>query len=177
MASPKHRRHPPADRRRADRVGHPLPPSSTPHGHDCGNCWARCRRWFRGLRAAATLGVMVKRSREAETLLAELDSELARSSETAGVTLSWTPAERQHLDMIADTIDRRTHLQGRYNNTDPLDAKNLCRYSTEIRLCDALVSRLLQRVSTDVAPPMGQRSRRAQHAALSRWAKDRGAAS
>ncbi|BBX70099.1 hypothetical protein [Mycolicibacterium psychrotolerans] len=118
---------------------------------------------------------MVRRSREAETLLGELESELARSSEAAGVTLSWTPAERQHLDMIASTVDRRVHLQGRYNTTDPLDAKNLCRYSTEIRLCDALVSRLLGKVSTDVAPPMSQRSRRAQHAALSRWARDSGA--
>lgn len=132
--------------------------------------------WIGWLRVP-TLGVMVKRSREAERLLAQLDSELAKSSEAAGVTLSWTPAEREHLDMIAATIDRRVHLQGRYDNTDPLDAKNLCRYSTEIRLCDGLVSRLLQKVSTeDPTPkPMSQRSRHAQHAALSRWAKDRGA--
>ncbi|UXA19820.1 hypothetical protein [Mycobacterium sp. SMC-4] len=120
---------------------------------------------------------MVKRSREAEQLLAELDSELSKSAEAAGVRLSWTPAERQHLDMIAATVDRRVHLQGRYDNTDPTDAKNLCRLSTEIRLCDGLVARLLKQISTDdpTPKPVSQRSRRAQHAALSRWAKDRGA--
>lgn len=126
-----------------------------------------------GLLWRVTLSHMVRRSREAETLLAELDSELSHSSAASGVPLSWTPAERRHLDMIADTIDRRVHLQGRYDNTDPTDTKNLCRLSTEIRLCDALVSRLLAKVTTEVAAPMSQRSRRAQHAALSRHTRER----
>lgn len=111
---------------------------------------------------------------EAQCLLDALDAELARSGERSGTTLTWTAAEREHLDMIAECIDRKVHLQGRYDNCDPTDHKNLVRLSTEMRLLDTTVSRLLKNVSTDesVAAPMSQRSRRAQHAALARWARD-----
>jgi hypothetical protein len=111
----------------------------------------------------------MKRSVEAESLLAQLDRELADSGERSGRTLSWTAAEREHLGMIADLIDRRVHLQGRYDNTDPQDFKNLCRLATEIRLSDATVSRLLARISTDVPMPESQATRRARHAAYARW--------
>ncbi len=62
---------------------------------------------------------MVKRTAEAERLLARLDSELAESAERSGRSLSWTAVEREHLDRVAATIDRRTHLQGRYENLRP----------------------------------------------------------
>jgi hypothetical protein len=115
---------------------------------------------------------MVKRTPEAERLLAQLDSELAESSGLSGRSLSWTTAEAEHLAMIASTVDRRVHLQGRYENCDPTDAKNLVRLSCEIRQCDSLVSRLLARIDTDVPTDPrheSQATRRARHAARKRW--------
>jgi hypothetical protein len=115
---------------------------------------------------------MVKRTAEAERLLGQLDSELAESGEQSGMTLRWSASDREHLDRIAATIDRRTHLQGRYENTDPTDFKNLVRLSCEIRQCDNLVSRLLRHVNTD-APSLpkheSQETRRARRAARKRW--------
>jgi hypothetical protein len=88
------------------------------------------------------------------------------------MTLSWSASDREHLDRIAATIDRRVHLQGRYENCDPQDFKNLTQLSCEIRQLDSLVSRLLQRISTD-APGTpkreSQRTRQARHAAYKRW--------
>jgi hypothetical protein len=116
---------------------------------------------------------MVKRTPEAEGLLAQLDSELAASAERRGYTLSWTAAEGEHRRAIADTVDRRVWLQGRLANVDPTDTKNVVRLSCEIRQCDVLVSRLLKLVCTDdVAAPtyyQSQASRRAQHVARKRW--------
>jgi len=112
---------------------------------------------------------------EAQNLLDALDAELAGSSERVGTSLSWTAAERKHLEMIASTVDRRVHLQRRYENTDPTDAKNLVRLSTELRLLDTTVSRLLRSVETDLPAPVSQRSAKARRAALARWARDRDA--
>ena len=115
--------------------------------------------------------MVYRRTQQAEKLLAQLDAELADSGERSGRKLSWTAAEADHLTMIAATVDRRVHLQGRYENTDPLDTKNLVRLSTEIRQCDSLVSRLLARINTEV-PDVRHDSpttRRARHAALKRW--------
>ncbi|MEO3757062.1 hypothetical protein ABGB19_02065 [Mycobacterium sp. B14F4] len=120
---------------------------------------------------------MGKHTPEAQQLLDELDAELARSSERAGTTLSWSAAEREHLSMVAECIDRRVHLRGRYEHCDPTDHKNLCRLSTEIRLLDSTVSRLLKNVETELPQPMSQRSAKAQRAALARWARDKGAVS
>jgi hypothetical protein len=121
------------------------------------------------------MGGMVKRSSEAERLLAQLDSELAKSSESSGTRLSWSAAEVETLRAIGDTVDRRVHLTGRYANCDPLDAKNLVRLSCEIRQCDSLVSRLLARISTDPPAASGynpyesQATKHARTAARKRW--------
>jgi len=112
---------------------------------------------------------MVKRSRESEQLLTQLDSELAESAERSGMKLSWSASDREHLGMVADIIDRRVHLQGRYENCDPLDTKNLVRLSTEIRLCATTVSRLLAKINTDVPMPESQATIRARRAAMRRW--------
>jgi hypothetical protein len=115
---------------------------------------------------------MVKRTLEAEMLLSQLDSELSASGERSGMSLTWSASDREHLVMIADTVDRRVWLRGRLDNMDPTDTKNVVRLSTEIRLCDALVSRLLKCVSTDSPAAPGiesQATRRARHAARKRW--------
>ena len=115
---------------------------------------------------------MRKRTPEAQKVLDELDAELAKSGQRLGRPLSWTAAEREHRVMIAETIDRRAHLQHRYDNCDPTDARNLVRLSTELRLLDSTVSRLLKSVETDLPAPMSRRSAKAQRAARARWDRD-----
>jgi hypothetical protein len=72
--------------------------------------------------------------------------------------------------MIAETIDRKVHVQRRYENCDPTDALNLVRLSTELRFLDTTVTRLLKAVETDLPKPMSQRSAKAQRAMMARWA-------
>ena len=43
---------------------------------------------------------MVKRSVESERLLAQLDSELVESAERAGMKLTWSACDREHLDRM-----------------------------------------------------------------------------
>jgi hypothetical protein len=101
-----------------------------------------------------------------------LDRELAESAKRQRCRLAWTAFEREHLAMIADTVDRRVHLQRRYDVCDPTDAKTLVRLSTEIRLCDGLVSRLLKEVHTDTPQPESLRTIKARRAAMRRWHPD-----
>ena len=89
-------------------------------------------------------------------MLDDPDADLDRSATKLGKTLSWSAAEREVRNMIAATSDRD-------------DAKNLVRLSTEWRLLDAAVARLLKHVETDVPQPMSQRSAKAQQAARARW--------
>ena len=91
---------------------------------------------------------------EAQNLLDALDAELAGSSERVGTSLSWTAAERKHLEMIASTVDRRVHLQRRYENTDPTDAKNLVRLSTELRLLSFFPTAVVESTFQDPIMPM-----------------------
>ena len=69
--------------------------------------------------------MVLKRSAEAQALLDTrcAGSLPADSSEQTHTTLSWSASEREHLDMIADTIDRRTHLRHRYDMCNPTDAR------------------------------------------------------
>jgi hypothetical protein len=115
---------------------------------------------------------MQKRSSEAQRLLEELDAELAKSSQQRGVTLSWTASERQNLEAIADTVDRRVRLAQLFTQCDPDDIKGRVKLSTEIRQCDGLVSRLLAKISTDVPAPESRRSQKARAAVRVRWDKD-----
>ncbi|WP_204806304.1 hypothetical protein [Mycobacterium riyadhense] len=112
---------------------------------------------------------MHKRSTEAQRLLDKLDGELAVSAQQRGVSLSWTAAEREHLGMIANTVDRRVRLAELFAQCDPDDVKNRIRLSTEIRQCDNLVSRLLAKVKTDVPASESRRTQKARAAARARW--------
>ena len=115
---------------------------------------------------------MSKRSSEAQKLLDELDAELARAGQKRGMTLSWTAAERQALQIIGDTIDRRVRLVNMFAQCDPDDVKNRVRLSTEIRQCDNLVSRQLAKISTDLPAPESRRSQKARAAVQARWDRD-----
>ena len=114
-------------------------------------------------------------SPEAQKVLEDLDADLARSSTKLGKTLSWTAAEREVREMIANTIDRRADVARAYDACDRGDAKNLVRLSAEWRMLDAAVARLLKQVETDVPQPMSLLSVKAQRAARARWDRDRAA--
>jgi transposase len=123
--------------------------------------------------AAASIVVGMKRSAAAIKLLDELDDELASSAKRQGRELEWTAAEREHLAMIAETVDRREMLKAMFARWDTDDRKSIIQLSQEIRLCDAAVSRLLKSVNTDEPPPMSLTSIKARKAALARWDKVR----
>ena len=59
----------------------------------------------------------------AQAVLDALEAELAANAEQIGQSLEWSAAERAVLDLIADTIDRRTDLQARYAACDDSGAR------------------------------------------------------
>lgn len=111
------------------------------------------------------------RSAEAVALLASLDDELKENSEDRGLigddALAWSASERLVLDMVADAIDRKVDLYARYLASD--DDKVRVKLSTEIRLLESSVAKLLKSVSTDLPEPQSKTSRKASAAANARW--------
>src|SRR5262245_43820461 len=116
---------------------------------------------------------MVEGSPEARKMLQELDAELADSSARAGTTLVWTAADRELLNLIADTIDRHADLAAHYANAD--EVKVRVTLSAEMRLLEGSLSRLLKQVQTDIPAPESQTTIKARRAAMVRWARDKGA--
>ncbi|MBZ4558583.1 hypothetical protein GBO17_14225 [Mycobacterium avium subsp. hominissuis] len=104
-------------------------------------------------------------------LLAALDTELAENSEDRGLTgddaLAWSAAERVVLDMVADAVDRKVDLFACYLASD--DDKVKVKLSTEVRLLENSIAKLLKSVSTDLPEPQSKTSRKASAAARSRW--------
>ena len=111
-------------------------------------------------------------SPEAVALLAQLDHDLAKSSKRTGKPLVWTTADRQVLDLIASTVDRRADLHRLYSSLPEDDIKTRLKLSAELRLVESSLARLMKMVSTEVPPPMSLRSLKAQRAVNVRWAKD-----
>lgn len=111
-------------------------------------------------------------SPEAVALLAQLDEDLAKSSKRSGKTLVWTTADRQVIDLIASTVDRRADLHRLYAALAADDIKMRIKLSAELRLIESSLARLMKMVSTEIPAPMSLRSVKAQRAANVRWAKD-----
>ena len=111
-------------------------------------------------------------SPEATKLLAELDDDLAKTSKRTGRTLVWTTADRQVLDLIASTVDRRADLRRLYADLAEDDIKTRVTLSAELRLIETSLARLMRLVNTEAPAPMSLRSVKAQRAANIRWAKD-----
>jgi len=113
---------------------------------------------------------MVKHCAAARKLRRELDAELCANGQAVGDELFWSAAELATLERIACTQDRIEDLQRDY--AAAVDSVKLrAALSTEIRLCDGLLSRLLRTVKTDV-PQVGPESRatqRGRRAANIRW--------
>ncbi|WP_241010713.1 hypothetical protein [Mycobacterium camsae] len=99
---------------------------------------------------------------------------MAENSEDRGLAgddaLTWSAAERVVVEMAADAVDRKVDLTARYLASD--DDKVRVKLSTEIRLLESSVAKLLKAVSTDLPEPQSKTSRKAAHAAHVRW--DRG---
>jgi hypothetical protein len=108
---------------------------------------------------------------EARALLAALDAELKENSEERGLSddeaLSWSAAESAVLDMVACAVDRKVDLWARYLASD--DDKVRVKLSTEIRLLESSIARLLKQVSTDLPEPESRVSQKARAAARVRW--------
>lgn len=107
------------------------------------------------------------RSPDAQRIIAALDTELAESAKQAGHDLVWSTAEADVIAMIAAEVDRRVELSAQYSACDNVNTK--LKLATEIRLLESSIARLYRQVSTEVPAPMSAVSRKAQHAARSRW--------
>lgn len=107
------------------------------------------------------------RSTEARKLLAELDGYLAAASRRHGRQVSFTPPEAANVVMICDEIDRKAGLKRLYGKADSVKEK--LKISTEIRLLEASISRMLRQVKVDMPAQPSAKSTKAQHAANTRW--------
>jgi len=112
-------------------------------------------------------------SAAARKLRRELDAELARNAAQAGTELVWTAADRAVLERISATVDHIGDLSRDYEAAD--DAKTRVKLSSEIRLLDGLLARLLKQVRTEAPQPESLRTIKARRAAAVRWSRDAGA--
>lgn len=115
------------------------------------------------------------RSAAALQLRRELDAELARNGQAAGEALEWSAAELAVLELVSNHVDRREELQAAYDECGPDQVRTRIALSTEIRLLEAGVERMLRRIRTDVPAPMSVVSLKAQKASNSRWERVRAA--
>ncbi len=118
------------------------------------------------------------RSPEAQRVLDALDDELDAASETLGAELVWFAADVEVLDLIAAHVDRRADLEKRYKATPAKDARLKIALSTELRLTEQGLSRLLKTIEMGIptgedSKPLSAKTIKAQHAARTRWKKVR----
>jgi hypothetical protein len=110
-----------------------------------------------------------KHSAAANRMIAELDAELERVSQEHGKPLVWTVDEIEHRRQLVETIDRRTRIQAALDRCEPDDRKSLVAFSTEIRLLDQAVSRLLKLLDLSEPAPQTLTQVKARAAAHRRW--------
>jgi len=118
------------------------------------------------------------RSPEAQRVLDGLNGELADASKVVGAQLVWSAADVQILDMIEAHVDRRTDLAKRYKATKATEARLRIALSTELRLTEQSLSRLLKTIehgipTSEDQKPLSATTIKAQHAARTRWKKVR----
>lgn len=114
---------------------------------------------------------MTAKSKAAQRLLVALDAELSAASKSTGTDLVWSAAEEQVRELLADAVDRRVELNGRYKSVEMVSLK--LKIAAEIRLLDSAITRLLSQLSTEVPEPLSVTSRKAQAAARSRWDREK----
>jgi hypothetical protein len=105
---------------------------------------------------------------EARRVRRELDRQLLDAGAAAGMTLVWSAQEREILDLISAQLNRKHDLQRDYAAAE--DVKVRVQVSSELRLLESSVERLLRRVTTEVpAGPESIATVRARAAATKRW--------
>ncbi|MGO9157051.1 hypothetical protein [Mycobacterium sp.] len=109
-------------------------------------------------------------SAESRRIRRELDKELSAAGQRSGQTLVWSAAEKAILNRIQDTVDHIADLTIDYR--DAPDAKTRVKISTELRLLDSSLVRLLKQIKTDVPAPAESRiTVKNRAAARARWDK------
>lgn len=111
-------------------------------------------------------------SAEARKVLRELDKELESAGLQSGQKLEWGAAERAILGLISANFDRISDLRAAYEDAAD-EVKVRIKLSTELRLLEQAVARLLKLVKTDLPAPESGTTRRARDAANSRWERAR----
>jgi hypothetical protein len=113
----------------------------------------------------------VKHNASAAAFLAELDNELAENAKASGQELGWSASEKKVRELIGNGLTRMGDLQSDYDRAD--DPKLRIALSTELRLIEANVSRLLRQISTEPPAPQSRVSHQNRRAANIRWARER----
>jgi hypothetical protein len=113
------------------------------------------------------------RSPEARKVMRELHKELESASNRARKKLEFSAAERSVLDLISANLDRISDLRAAYAEVS--EVKVRVKLSTELRLLEQAVARLLRLIRTDLPAPESGTTRRARRAADVRWGKERAA--
>lgn len=107
------------------------------------------------------------RSAEARRVVRELEKELESASERANQKLLFSATERATLDLICANLDRISDLNADY--LEATEVKVRIKLSTEMRLLEASVARMLKGFKTDLPPAETQKTRSARRAADIRW--------
>jgi hypothetical protein len=114
----------------------------------------------------------MKQSPEAAKFLAALDAELAQSAAASGGELSWSAHDLQIRDLIGDALTRKSDLQAVYDKSAD-NPKLRIALSTELRLLEANVGRLLKQISTEAPQSESRTTQRNRAAANIRWDQER----
>lgn len=116
----------------------------------------------------------MKRTPQAAKLAADLDNELAAAGMARGVELVWSPQERATIDLACRQLDRIVELQAAYDAADD-EPKLRIKLSTEMRLLETSLGRLLRQIKTEVAGPESATTIKARRAVNTRWDRVRAA--
>jgi hypothetical protein len=116
---------------------------------------------------------MMARSAAARKVLRELHQELESASKRANKKLEFSAAERAVLELISANLDRISDLKAAYAEAE--EPKLRIKLSTEMRLLETNVARLLKQVKTDLPAPESTVTLAARRAANTRWDKARAA--
>lgn len=111
------------------------------------------------------------RSPQGRRIARDLDKELAAAAQSSGKPLEWTAAERAVIGLITAQIDRIADLTVDYDAA--VDSPKIrVKLSSEMRLLEASVARLLKQVRTDIPAAESLTTIKARRAAHARWRTD-----
>jgi hypothetical protein len=114
-----------------------------------------------------------------------MDAELARVGSILGADIAWSQGEVELLDTVARDTDRRAALERAHAECEDLGTPRALKLAQEIRLIEAQTARLVRQLQREIAKLLSQKpveekpqaplspvSRKAQHAANTRWRRE-----